>query len=566
MLKTHYALGRSQLPAPLITLDTGSIQGNNATYYFWIKARNRSGYNTVSTVTTLAIPDDSSIIISEDNFIQFEYEDWIYFNIYFSNENLFDSSVLLYKQHYYEPDQFNTLTISDVTIDSNYAFTEDVVPNNIYPNAGLSKTVNSLLNLPNVITNNIPNGYRLKVTSTNKVYEYSKVPEYITEGHSENIFIVDSLPANNGIWSVVPSNTYTDLTSNYNKELFEVSPSEYLPAPLPTLSSNVVPVKYSIANTFSSEITTGELALNSYISDKIIGGGNNVNGTFLITVIGYLNLTTFQLTTSGINYVNTAIEYPSIAIELSTPLPANHALVFTVAPKLNSSDVIEYGTFITLYPKLNDYSSIDSVDYWDSPVDTLPDLKALPLSSFKDKQVRYVVSKETYYAYNISSSAVDDGDTVIQPSVVSGTGRWLIANTEVKDGTITPAKLSSSTLTLISQDLETTTVTLAQGAAYSIDLDAITTDYLILNTPTEDGNPTIINLLGTLTNNKTKSIILELRQLTGVVQFHNSIIFPGGTLPVLSGNGKIDLIVLLLTKGSDGILKKRGILVQKDIG
>jgi hypothetical protein len=557
MLKTHYALGRDKLLAPIITLDTGTIQGNDNTFYFWIKARNRSGYNTLSDPTSLTIPNNSSIIISEDNFIQFNYEQWLHHSIYFSNVNNFNTSVLLYKQESYEPDQFNTVSLGDVQIDSNYIFT-NINSNNT---SGLIKSVADIDSLPNIDTNEIPNGYRIKVNSTNRIYEYYSIKEYITNSTTlDNIFVINSLPLDSGVWSVVSSNTYNDLTSNYNKELFEVNSNEYIAAPLPSISNNVTNVIYYIVNDFNSELEVGELDLNIYNSNSTL------ENIFNITVLGYLNLDNYTLLTSGINYVNTVVEYPEVKIELTTPLPSNHAFVFSVAPKLTSNSVLDYGSYITLYPKLNDFTTVDKVEYWDAPVANLQDLKALPLSTFKNNQARYVISNQSVYVYNSTSDLDDDGNSVIQPTVISGNGRWLLSSNEVKDGSITPAKLSSATLDLVSQDIHTNTVTISVGSAYNINLDTITTDYLILNTPTEDGNPTIINITATLSNNATKSIILELRQLTGLVQFHSSVLFPGGNIPVLSGNGKTDLIILLLTKDGTGTLKKRGILVQKDIG
>lgn len=557
MLKTHYALGRDKLPAPIINLDIGTIQGNGNTFYFWIKSRNRAGYNTLSDPTSLTIPNNSSIIISEDNFIQFNYEQWLHYSIYFSNVNNFNTSVLLYKQESYEPDQFNTVSLEDVQIDSNYIFTNT----NSNNTSGLIRSVADIDSLPNIDTNEIPNGYRIKVNSTNRIYEYYSIKEYITNSTTlDNIFVINSLPLDSGVWSVVSSNTYNDLTSNYNKELFEVNSNEYIAAPLPSISNNVTNVIYYIVNDFNSELEVGELDLNIYNSSSTL------ENIFNVTVLGYLNLDNYTLITSGINYINTVVEYPEVNIELTTSLPSNHAFVFSVAPKLNSNSILDYGSYITLYPKLNDYSTVDRVEYWDAPVATLQDLKALPLSTFKNNQARYVVSNQAVYVYNSASDVDEDGNSIIQPTVVSGNGRWLLSSTEVKDGSITPAKLSSATLDLVSQDIDTNTVTISVGSAYNINLDTITTDYLILNTPTEDGNPTIINITSTLSNNATKSIILELRQLTGIVQFHSSVLFPGGNIPVLSGNGKTDLIILLLTKDGTGTLKKRGILVQKDIG
>ena len=136
---------------------------------------------------------------------------------------------------------------------------------------------------------------------------------------------------------------------------------------------------------------------------------------------------------------------------------------------------------------------------------------------------------------------------------------------EVPNGSITPAMLSSSTLDLITgNEIETSTTNLTVASTFTINTDTATTDYFIVRTPAT--GTTTIDISGTLTNNSTRAVVLELRQQAGLVQFSNTISFPGGSLPLLSGNGKTDLFVLKLVRDGSGVTKKRAFMVQKDIG
>ena len=223
------------------------------------------------------------------------------------------------------------------------------------------------------------------------------------------------------------------------------------------------------------------------------------------------------------------------------------------------------GTYITLYPKLSPYTIVEGIPDYGEPVANIALLKALTSSTFKDRQVRYVESVKRFYGYDAESTLADNGDTVIAPAGSPATGRWLALNVEVPNGSITPAMLSSSTLDLITGNgIETSTTNLTVASNFTINTDTATTDYFIVRTPAT--GTTTIDISGTLTNNSTRAVVLELRQQAGLVQFSNTISFPGGSLPLLSGNGKTDLFVLKLVRDGSGVTKKRAFMVQKDIG
>jgi hypothetical protein len=537
-MQTHYAYGRN-LSAPTITVEnSGSISGGGNTYYFWLKARNRVGHSNVSPVTSLVVDNGKRLKIAATNFSTFIYEGWVNYIVTVSRTNDFTTSRVIYKQELFS-NQITPITITDTYI------TTDFLLNG---NAG-SVEVADISSVPSVAVN----GFRIFITSTQRVYEF-------LQNGNLPIDNVTILPGTNGQWVAVPSNSYTELDVNYNKQLFQVTDSELIEAPLLSAIQFPVGIKYYIVNDEGTGLTQAELDLNSYISDA------SIKPTYNVQVLGYLNLSSFALDTTGIDYLNTIVVYPNTKIQLNKTLPNNSALVIEVTPNLTLDSTIIKGTYITLYPKLNKYTISDIVSFHGEPSEDIASLKALPSSVYKDKQVRYVKSKQAFYAFDINSALADNGDTVLIPAGNPATGRWLQNNTNVLPGSITPEMLSNSTLALINSGIETTTVTLSLSTNYVINLDNITTDYLVLNTQPNDGNPTVINVTATMANNTTKAILLELRQNTGDVNFHNSIIFPGGSLPAFSGNGKIDLFVVTLVKDGAGVLKKRAVLVQKDIG
>lgn len=540
-MQTKYAYGRTTLPAPTVTTeDGGSISGNGDTYYFWIKARNRVGYNNVSNSTSLIVGNAKKIRIAASSFATFDFEGWMHMVVSVSKTNDFSTSRIIYKQEIYDPLQVTKLSITDVLIDSNYV---------LNGNAG-SVEVADLIGLPQ---SGMVNGLRVYMLSTERVYEYNAISNL----PADNITVI---PANVGQWLAVQSNSLLENDTNCTKELFQVNETDLIEAGLPSVFQAPVAISYYLVNNELTGLTEGELELNSYISDSSLG----VN--YYVKVLGYLNLTTFVLDTSGIDYVNTVVTYPETKISLVKTLPSNSALVVEVVPNLLLDTPIVEGTYITLYPKLNPYTVIGGIPDFGEPIPDIASLKAIPPSAYKDRQIRYVESKRTLYAYDNESELVDNGDTILAPTGIVGAGRWLANNVNILPDTITPDMLSNSTLDLITGGIETSSAILPISAPFNIDTDASSVDYFIITTPVDDGGTTVIDITGTLTNNTTKAVLLELRQQTGLVQFHNSIAFPGGTLPVLSGNGKTDLFVMKLVKDGAGLLKKRAFMVQKDVG
>jgi len=545
MLRTQYGNGRSSLPAPSITANnTGLIQGNNITYYFWTIARNRVGYNNPSTSTSLVIANNKSITISSTSFSTYAYEDWRSIAILVSTTNTYSSARVIYEQELYQADGITAITLENIVINDDYVING-------------TTTIANTSSFPD--TTSLPNGFRIAVTSNNNVYEYLSNNNGTTNSYIADNF--NSFSSVNGIWSLVISNTLAELNVNYRKELYEVNSTELISASLNTVLNNSVPIMYYIYNDSAVAYSNGEIALNDYCSDA------SLTYSFNIEVLGYFDYNANTLSTTGITYVNTLIAYPANSITLSTPLPAYNALVLVVYPILDFITTIPDGLFITTYPKINDYSTITSLSYWSSPVTNLSSLRAIPSSNYIDGQIRFVESVNQCFAFIAASTGVDDGITTIIPNSNPNTGRWLVLTSSILPGSITTADLSTSVLALITPTIKTTTINISTSVSYSIDLNASSNyDYYIINTPNDGGTTTFNIVASTIGDNQTYSCVLEIRQQTGIIAWNSSLMFPSGNIPVLSGNGKTDIFIVIINQDSSGTLKKRIFLVQANVG
>lgn len=538
-MQTRLASGRASFSTPIISTTTGgSLDGNNTTFYFWIKARNRVGYNQTSAVKSLTIANDSTVTISATNFNQSIWEDFRHFIVCCSTSNDFSTSRVIYKF-----EAFDSITQIGVNTPTN------VVLNDTYILLGPTE-VPTPSSLPIL---NVPNGYRIRVLSLNTVFEFVRDDTTI----ADNISVLDG---EEGTWKAVSSNSLTETSISAFKELSEVTEEEYLYVPLENFDS--VAIKYYIYNNTGESLDFGELNLNEFFST------NELYCNFDVRILGYLNLTTYVLDTVNIDYINTTVSYPLVRPSLSKSLPNGSALVLTVAPDINISSTLTIGSSISIYPTLNSFEYLDSAEYWDDPVDTLNDLADLTSVQYKNNQIRFVISTNRQYRFDNTSTEDDNGDSVIAPNSNPISGRWLSSSITIPNNSITTNKLSNSVLELLDDSLNIDTITIPTPTNYLINLNVVEKDYFIINCPASNvsNTSTIFNVDKTLENNDGTAIVLELRQSTGVIEFHSSILFPGGETPVLSGNNKTDLVVIKIIKDGAGNIKKRGFIAQRDIG
>lgn len=362
---------------------------------------------------------------------------------------------------------------------------------------------------------------------------------------------------------MVSNNSLNEPIPTSNKEVIEVTEDEFIAAPLESLLGVEIPIKYYIVNNTAQPIQDRELRLNEYLSDI------SLNPEFDVAVIGYLNLSTYVLDTSGIEYANSTVTYPTTRPRLSKPLPANSAYVITINPKASLSANVLPGSVISLYPLLSRYGVQDNVADWGEGVNDLTALKALTSNQYKNLQSRLVKSVAKTYYFDSTSVEADNGLTVISPDTNPSSGRWVLMESNILPGSIGISDLSSDVLEQLSGEVVTAYINIDNPGTYNLNLNTETADYFIVECPINNitNTPTVINPTLTLTtNNSTYMVLLELRQKTSNVSIDPSYLFPGGNIPILSGNTKTDLIAITIVRDNNGTVKKRAYLIQKDIG
>lgn len=536
-MKTTYAASRI-LPVPTITTTSGgSVTAN--TYYFFLVRRNRAGYTSPSPVATVVLSATGSITIAASNFNTLSYEDIKETLISISTANDYTTSRIIYKFSHFGADYITPSTASDVVITANSTINGAISYNN----------PSEISSLTGLLT-----GTRAALNSNGFVYEFISG----SEAPADNITV---LTHSSGRWFKTREASLYETTSLAEIDVISADQETLLVAPLENINSIPVPIKYWIVNDTGGTLTGLRLNLSEYTSDPAI------RLVFGVKIIGYLNLTSFALDTTGIDNLGVVQEYPTLDIALNKGIPDGSAVVIEVTPSSQLLDGVSAQSFISIYPKLVNYALLQDLLFWDAPVDNIAALKSLNSVQYKSGQVRLVESVNRPYKYDAASVLADNGDTVLIPNTNPTTGRWVVFNPALPDGSVGLAKLSNEVITALGDQIKTNTVIISSPTNYTIDLDA-DYDYLILKTPVADISNTItnINFTATLANNQTKALIVELVQNTGAVAFDNTILFPSGTTPVLSGNGKSDIILFSARKDSVGVVKKRGKIATTDAG
>jgi hypothetical protein len=532
-MKTIYASSKTLVAPTVSTVGGGSLAAG--TYYLWLVRRNRAGYTVPSPSASITVSSSGSIVISSDTFTTLGYEDVKESLISISSTNTYTTSRVIYKFSHFAADYITPVTPTNVTL--------SVLNNSTYNNPS------DISNLTGLLT-----GTRAALNSNGFCYEF-------VSGSVESVDNITVLAHNSGRWFKTREASLYETTSLAEIDVISADQETLLVAPLENINSIPVPIKYWIVNDTGGTLTGLRLNLSEYTSDPAI------RLVFGVKIIGYLNLTSFALDTTGIDNLGVVQEYPTLDIALNKGIPDGSAVVIEVTPSSQLLDGVSAQSFISIYPKLVNYALLQDLLFWDAPVDNIAALKSLNSVQYKSGQVRLVESVNRPYKYDAASTASDNGDTVLIPNTNPTTGRWVVFNPALPDGSVGLAKLSNEVITALGDQIKTNTVTISSPTNYTIDLDA-DYDYLILKTPVADISNTItnINFTATLANNQTKALIVELVQNTGAVAFDNTILFPSGTTPVLSGNGKSDIILFSARKDSVGVVKKRGKIATTDAG
>lgn len=536
-MKTTYAASKTLTVPTITTTSGGSIVAG--TYYFWLVRRNRAGFTVPSPVKSLVVGANGSITIAAANFTTLSYEDVKETLISVSTTNDYTTSRIISKLNHFESDFITPRTLGDLVITSNSTIN----------GATSYSNPSDIAILAGVIT-----GFRVLLNGSGFVYEF-------VAGATDPVDNVTILNHTSGRWFKTREASLYETTSLAEIDVISADQDTLLVAPLENINSIPVPIKYWIVNDTGGTLTGLRLNLSEYSSDPAI------RLVFGVKIIGYINLTSFVLDTTGIDNLGVIQEYPTLDIAFNKGIPDGSAVVIEVTPSSQLLDGISAQSFISIYPKLVNYALLQDLLFWDAPVDNIAALKSLNSVQYKSGQVRLVESVNRPYKYDAASTLADNGDTVLIPNTNPTTGRWVVFDPALPDGSVGLAKLSSEVITALGDQIKTNTVTISSPTNYTIDLDA-DYDYLILKCPPTDISNTItnINFTATLANNQTKALIVELVQQTGAVAFDNTILFPSGATPVLSGNGKSDIILFSARKDGAGVVKKRGKIATTDAG
>ena len=536
-MKTTYAASRTLSVPTITTTSGGSITAG--TYFFWLIRRNRAGYTAPSPVKSLVVGASGSITIESENFTTLSYEDIKETLISVSTTNDYTTSRIISKLDHFESDYITPRTLGDLVITSNSTLN----------GATSYSNPSDIATLAGVIT-----GFRVQLNSNGFCYEF-------LQGSTEPVDNITVLNHSSGRWFKTREASLYETTSLAEIDVISADQDTLLVAPLENINSIPVPIKYWIVNDTGGTLTGLRLNLSEYTSDPAI------RLIFGVKIIGYISLSSFVLDTTGIDNLGVVQEYPTLDIALNKGIPNGSAVVIEVTPSSQLLDGISAKTFISIYPKLVNYSLLQDLLFWDAPVDNIAALKSLNSVQYKSGQVRLVESVNRPYKYDAASVLADNGDTVLIPNTNPTTGRWVIFNPALPDGSVGLAKLSNEVITALGDQIKTDTRNINSPTNYTYSLDE-DYDYIVLNCPNTDISNTItnINISATLVNNQTKAVIIELVQKTGAIAFDSSILFPSGTTPVLSGNGKSDIILFSARKDSAGIVKKRGKIATTDAG
>jgi len=182
-----------------------------------------------------------------------------------STTNSYSNARVIYKQELYQTNQYTQIALANVVINANFVLND----NGVYASSNLLPAAN------------VPNGYRATITDRSRVFEYVIGSTSVTD----DVNVLSSSIGGNK-WVYVSSNSLREQTATADKEILEVTPEELLEGQLDSYASNPVALKFWIENNGATNLTSGELLLNEYSSDK------SLKLNFLVTILGYVTYLT----------------------------------------------------------------------------------------------------------------------------------------------------------------------------------------------------------------------------------------------------------------------------------
>lgn len=479
-MTTQFAAGRPQLPA-LAVYNTGSgnVMGGNSSYYFWLQARNRTGFNNESASFSLTVPNNCTLGCVIPGISYLASEDWHEFLIYANTADNFSTARIVGSYKALAANQQTRTTLG-----SNTPLSSDpkqlVLSENYHLN--FSSTVSNPSALPAVPLQ----GMRRFVTSLSRTYRYDADSTATTNGDTV-------LTATTGRWLYNGSSnlienpvSLTTSTNGCDQNINLVSGNPDLLLATYDVSGNTgIPIRYYLKSASNTTITKGTRILLSIRVDDI-DVTDDFNELFNIVVYGKVQTSNYALVTTNFLSAGSVVPYNHFTqnIILEDDLLADEYLLLSVQPEFSATDVdtnITPSVALSLYP----YFAENTATYGDSNLTVgdlifsesnkrlcipygLTDVKALSGSGCVNLYTWRLVDEDTVTGFTTNTSN--------QPIVITRTGEVLrsaVTGTRLKraavDTTVgysTPCAFSS-TVTIASGDVIAYNITIEKTGGFN---------------------------------------------------------------------------------------------------
>ena len=348
-MTTQFAAGRPQLPA-LAVYNTGSgnVMGGNSSYYFWLQARNRTGFNNESASFSLTVPNNCTLGCVIPGISYLASEDWHEFLIYANTADNFSTARIVGSYKALAANQTTRTTLG-----SNTPLSSDpkqlVLSENYHLN--FSSTVAAPANLPVVPLQ----GMRRFITSLSRTYRYDADSTLTANGDTV-------LAATTGRWLYNGSSnlienpvSLTTSTNGCDQNINLVSGNPDLLLATYDVSGNTgIPIRYYLKSASNTTITKGTRILLSVRVDDI-DVTDDFNLLFNIVVYGKVQTSNYALVTTNFLSAGSVVPYNHFTqnIILEDDLLADEYLLISVQPEFSATDIdtnITPSVALSLYP------------------------------------------------------------------------------------------------------------------------------------------------------------------------------------------------------------------------
>ena len=348
-MTTQFASGRNQLlPPSIYNIGSGNIMGGSTLYYFWLQGRNRVGYNTPSTSSSMVVPNNCALGITIAGINYLDSENWFEFLIYTSQTNDFSTAQLVGSYRALDVDQ-----ITKRTLGSSTPLSSD--PHQIVLTENYQLNITTTVTDPTVLPVLPIHGMRRFITSLSQTFRYD-------ETSTATVNNTTVLSATTGRWIYTGSTHLvedpTDLTNDpngCNQDLNTIAGNPDLILATYNVSGNIgIPVHYYLKSSSNTTITKGTpIVLSARIDD--IDVTSDFNLLFDIIIYGKVSTTDYSLITTNFLSAGSSVPYDHFKhnIILEDDINPNEYLLLSITPHFATTDIdinITPQVSLSIYP------------------------------------------------------------------------------------------------------------------------------------------------------------------------------------------------------------------------